>query len=162
MPFISFSWLPMYSFFWKSLEIVVHRVETCQNAFVSSKNISIIKFGNKAISTRTQWVHITPVPKVLHWLPIHFWSKYKRLVITFKFLHGLGPDYLRQHLLYINFHADITYGGSLTLVLNSSGSDLWSNLSLLPTQAHWVCGCVNILISFLKYLYKLITASFSC
>ena len=42
--------------------------------------------------------HITPVLKELHWLPVKFRVDYKVLLLTFKSLNGLAPDYLSDLL----------------------------------------------------------------
>lgn len=42
--------------------------------------------------------HVTPLLCELHWLSICFSVKLKVLVITFKAPHGMGPNYLRDHL----------------------------------------------------------------
>ena len=39
--------------------------------------------------------HITPIlNNILHWLPINFRIQFKVLLLTFKCLHGLAPQYL--------------------------------------------------------------------
>ena len=38
--------------------------------------------------------HITPVLRQLHWLPISQRIAYKILLLTFKALHGLAPQYI--------------------------------------------------------------------
>ena len=38
--------------------------------------------------------HITPVLKDLHWLPVHLRSIYKILLMTYKALHGMAPEYI--------------------------------------------------------------------
>ncbi len=40
--------------------------------------------------------HITPILKQLHWLPIRRRSQYKILLITYKALNGLGPEYIQD------------------------------------------------------------------
>ncbi|XP_061465627.1 uncharacterized protein LOC133376825 [Rhineura floridana] len=42
--------------------------------------------------------HITPILARLHWLPICFWARFKVLVLTYKALHGTGPQYLLERL----------------------------------------------------------------
>ena len=44
--------------------------------------------------------NITPHLKSLHWLPVHLRIDFKILLITFKALNGLAPDYLRNLLKY--------------------------------------------------------------
>ena len=41
---------------------------------------------------------LKPVLARLHWLPIRFWAQFKVLVLTYKALHGLGPQYLTEYL----------------------------------------------------------------
>ena len=44
-------------------------------------------------------VHMTPVLKSLHWLPVSFRIDFKVLLIAFKSLNGLGLSYLTDLLL---------------------------------------------------------------
>ena len=44
--------------------------------------------------------HITPLPRELHWLPVCYRIEYKIILLTFKVLHGMAPDYLR-HLISV-------------------------------------------------------------
>jgi len=44
--------------------------------------------------------HITPLLRELHWLPVCYHIEYKIILLTFKVLHGMGPDYLR-HLISV-------------------------------------------------------------
>ncbi|KAG1960363.1 hypothetical protein F2P79_006255 [Pimephales promelas] len=47
------------------------------------------------VLTRTKLgLHITPIMKKLHWLPVKSRIKYKILLLTYKSLHGLVPQYL--------------------------------------------------------------------
>ena len=42
--------------------------------------------------------HITPLLRELHWLPVFYRIEYKILLLTFKVLHDMEPDYLRQSI----------------------------------------------------------------
>ncbi len=42
--------------------------------------------------------HITPILRVLHWLPITYWIKFKIILLTFKALNNLAPPYLTDLL----------------------------------------------------------------
>ena len=44
--------------------------------------------------------HITPLLRELHWLPVCYRTEYKIILLTFKVLHGIAPDYLR-HLISV-------------------------------------------------------------
>ena len=44
--------------------------------------------------------HITPLLRELHWLPVCHRIEYKIILLTFKVLHGMAPDYLR-HLISV-------------------------------------------------------------
>ncbi|KAI0224337.1 hypothetical protein LSAT2_024637 [Lamellibrachia satsuma] len=51
---------------------------------------------------RVQIVHITPILKQLHWLPVKQRVRYKLCPIVHNSLHGTGPQYLRELLkLYV-------------------------------------------------------------
>ena len=51
------------------------------------------------VLTRTKpWQHITPTLKRLHWLPLKFQINYKLLLLTYKALHALAPQYLSKLL----------------------------------------------------------------
>lgn len=54
----------------------------------------------------TQFALSIPQLYKLQWLSFSFWVQLKVLVIIFKVLHGMGPDYLRDCLfLRISFHS---------------------------------------------------------
>ena len=40
--------------------------------------------------------HITPVLRTLHWLPVKYRIMYKILLLTYKCMHGLAPEYLND------------------------------------------------------------------
>uniref|UniRef100_A0A8C7DX51 MYCBP associated protein n=1 Tax=Naja naja TaxID=35670 RepID=A0A8C7DX51_NAJNA len=50
----------------------------------------------------TQFSHITPLLRGLHWLPVALRVRFKVLTLTFKVLHDMGPQYLRERLLPIS------------------------------------------------------------
>ncbi len=43
--------------------------------------------------------HIIPVPRDLHWLPVYQRIDFKILIVTYKCLNGLAPDYLAGLLI---------------------------------------------------------------
>ena len=55
------------------------------------------KLQNRAARTLTRtrkFDHITPVLKDLHWLPVEKRVEFKIILMCFKSLHGLAPEYL--------------------------------------------------------------------
>ena len=52
----------------------------------------------KIIFKARKYDHVTPLLMELHWLPIKVRSSFKVLILTYKALHGLAPDYLRELL----------------------------------------------------------------
>jgi len=44
--------------------------------------------------------HITPLLRELHWLPVCYRIEYRIILLTFKVLHGMAPDYL-HHLISV-------------------------------------------------------------
>jgi len=53
------------------------------------------------VFTRTRkYDHISPVLSTLHWLPIKHHIHFKILLITYKALNSLAPQYLSEHLTH--------------------------------------------------------------
>ena len=48
--------------------------------------------------------HITPILRSLHWLPVHYRIVLKILLLTYKALNGLAPDYIKDLLKYNDSH----------------------------------------------------------
>lgn len=63
-------------------------------------NLQLLQNSVARIRTRTRgWEHITPVLKLLHWLPVNFSIDFKVGLLVFKCSNGLGPSYLSDLLL---------------------------------------------------------------
>uniref|UniRef100_H3BF14 Reverse transcriptase domain-containing protein n=1 Tax=Latimeria chalumnae TaxID=7897 RepID=H3BF14_LATCH len=65
---------------------LIHRLQLVQNS------------AAHVVKNMSRFDHITPVLLELHWLPVRWRITFKVLVLVFKALNGLGPEYLR-HLL---------------------------------------------------------------
>ena len=50
----------------------------------------------RIVSCTKKHDHITPVLKMLHWLPIQQRIEFKILLLTYKALNGLAPAYLKE------------------------------------------------------------------
>ena len=56
----------------------------------------IQNYAARIIKQVPRYSHITPVLKELHWLPIKFRIEYKIIMMTFKALNGLAPQYIED------------------------------------------------------------------
>ncbi|KAF7236044.1 putative RNA-directed DNA polymerase from transposon BS [Varanus komodoensis] len=84
--------------------LVTSRLDFCNALYVGLplKMVRILQLvQNRAARLLTgtgRYVHMTPVLRQLHWLPIEVRAQFKVLVMTYKALNGLGPGYLKECL----------------------------------------------------------------
>ena len=52
----------------------------------------------RIVTNTTKYPHITPVRKILHWLPIEHHSIFKTALLVYKFLHCAYPKYFAPFL----------------------------------------------------------------
>ncbi len=63
--------------------------------------LQMVQNAAARVLTRTRkYEHISPVMSTLHWLPIKHRIDFKILLITYKALNGLAPQYLSELLLH--------------------------------------------------------------
>ena len=63
--------------------------------------LQLVQNAAARVLTRTRkYDHISPVLSTLHWLPIKHRIDFKILLITYKALNGLAPQYLNELLLH--------------------------------------------------------------
>ena len=63
-----------------------HKLENIQNARAH------------IVTNLRQYVHITPILKQLHWLPVNFYCMFKTTTLLYKFLHSGSPSYFGPFL----------------------------------------------------------------
>ncbi|KAF7234923.1 hypothetical protein EYD10_18203, partial [Varanus komodoensis] len=91
------------------LETVTHTLVTSRLDFFNAlymglplKTVWILQLvQNRAARLLTgtgRYVHMTPVLRQLHWLPVEVRAQFKVLVMTYTALNGLGPGYLKERL----------------------------------------------------------------
>uniref|UniRef100_A0A8D2J284 Reverse transcriptase domain-containing protein n=1 Tax=Varanus komodoensis TaxID=61221 RepID=A0A8D2J284_VARKO len=84
--------------------LVTSHLDFCNAFYVGLplKTVRILQLvQNRAARLLTgtgRYVHMTPVLRQLHWLPIEVQAQFKVLVMTYKALNGLGPGYLKERL----------------------------------------------------------------
>ncbi len=81
----------------------------------------------RIICKTSRFDHITPVLCTLHWLPIKFRISYKILILTFKAIHGLAPDYI-TNLISIKKKSTYSLRSNGGLLLNQPNAKLRKTL----------------------------------
>ena len=56
----------------------------------------------RLVSRLSKRIHITPILKDLHWLPVTHRIEYKVILMTFKAIYGTCPDYKRDLIMRYN------------------------------------------------------------
>ncbi len=88
----------------------------------------------RLICNVSRFDHITPTLKDLHWLPVKFRIDFKILLIVFKALHGLAPDYISE-LITIKPPSSYSMRSNSKLLLQKT------TLKTLPTLGDRSFGC---------------------
>ncbi len=152
---------PMLSI--SNAEIFIHAFSTSRldycNALLGGcsahlvKKLQMVQNAAARVLTRTRkYDHISPVLSTLHWLPIKHCIDFKILLITYKALNGLAPQYLSELLshycppsplrsqnsghLIIPRISKSTVGGRSFFYL---GPKLWNNLPINVGEVDTLC-----------------------
>ncbi len=84
--------------------LVTSRIDYCNALFtgVPAKllyKLQLVQNSAARVLSRTPFnEHISPVLQQLHWLPVKYRVEFKILLLTYKALHNLAPQYLNQLL----------------------------------------------------------------
>uniref|UniRef100_A0A8D2KSV3 Reverse transcriptase domain-containing protein n=1 Tax=Varanus komodoensis TaxID=61221 RepID=A0A8D2KSV3_VARKO len=100
--------------------LVTSHLDFCNTLYVglplkTVRTLQLVQNRAARLLTGTgRYVHMTPVLRQLHWLPIEARAQFKVLIMTYKALNGLGPGYLNERLrLYMPDHPLRSAGESL-------------------------------------------------
>ena len=81
---------------------ITSRIDFCHSLLYGLPNSQLAKIQRvlnasaKLVCNAPRFCHITPIMRDLHWLPIRALINFKVLLLTFKALHSLAPQYLRS------------------------------------------------------------------
>ena len=96
------------------LEMVIHafvtnRIDYCNSLLYGLPDCELKKVQRvqnaaaRLLTSTGKYDHITPVLRELHWLPVKYRIQFKILLLTFKAIHGMAPDYISR-LLHVRQH----------------------------------------------------------
>lgn len=88
-----------------NFEILIHafittRLDYCNALYCGLNKTLLLRLqlvqnaAARLLTGSRKFDHITPILKSLHWLPVRFRIDFKILLLAFKCLHGLAPQYL--------------------------------------------------------------------
>ena len=150
---------------------VTCRLDNCNSLLVGSPSHLFQKLQRvqncaaRLVTGQPRFARVSPILKELHWLPIEQRVTFKVLLLAYKGLNGLAPEYIRQmlipytpsralrssskHLLYTPKTSKKTYGDR---AFSAAAPRLWNGLPLeIKTSSS-----ISIFKSRLKtFLFKL-------
>ena len=123
--------------------LVTSRIDYC-NALLTGvplklhRKLQLVQNSAARVLSRSpSFEHISPVLQQLHWLPVKYRVEFKILLLTYKALHNLAPQYLTQLLhVYTPSHA-LRSSSSISLVVPQIRLTTMGARSLLCCPRLW-------------------------
>ena len=109
-----------YSLLYDLPNIELAKLQRVQNAAVRS------------VTTTGKYDQITPILCEFHWLPVKFRIHFKILLLTFKALHGMTPNYIRD-LLTIRAQGRYSFRSNSSIVLEVHGVNCYDHFEIAPS-----------------------------
>ncbi len=124
----------------------------CCSARLINKLQLVQNAAARVLTRIRKYDHISPVLSTLHWLPIKLRIDFKILLITYKALNGLAPQYLSELLLHYSPSSPLQSQNSGHLIIpriskSTAGGrlfsylapKLWNNLPNTVQEADTLC-----------------------
>ncbi|KAI5087989.1 hypothetical protein C0J45_22478, partial [Silurus meridionalis] len=70
----------------------------CPASLINKLQLFVQNAAARVLTRSRKYDHITPILPSLHWLPVKVRIDYKLLLLTYKTLNGLAPNYLSRRL----------------------------------------------------------------
>ena len=151
------------------LKLIVNSIIVCKLDYCNALYFGISDFlinqlqliqnaAAKAIVGLYKYDHLGNTLKELHWLPIRYRIKFKVILLVYKCLNGIGPEYLSSMLNFANFNHFIylieprvsSHYGERSF--QKVGPKLWNEL---PLNIKTCSSLESFKVALKTYLFKL-------